>query len=156
MDEFELIRRFFDRDQPAVDIGIGDDAAVVTVPAGQQLVVAVDTLVGGVHFPDNMSPADVGYRALAVNLSDLAAMGASPRWATLALTLPDADPEWLTGFAAGLFDLCDASGVSLIGGDTTRGPLTVSVQALGLVPEGSALRRNGARAGDVIAVTGTR
>lgn len=155
MDEFELIRRYFDRDQPGVDVGIGDDAAVVSVPPGQQLVVAVDTLVAGTHFPDMLAPGDIGYRAVAVNLSDMAAMGASPRWATLALTLPEADPDWLQSFAAGLFEACTGAGVSLIGGDTTRGPLTVSVQLLGLVATGAALRRNGARRGDAIAVTGT-
>jgi thiamine-monophosphate kinase len=158
--EFELIRRFFSRAAPpraesGVILGIGDDAALLELPQGTDLVAAVDTLVAGRHFPDGTDARSVGHRALAVNLSDLAAMGATPSWATLALTLPSADPEWLERFAAGLFDLADAHGVALVGGDTTRGPLTVSVQLLGHVPTGTALRRGGARAGDLLAVSGT-
>jgi thiamine-monophosphate kinase len=159
--EFDLIRRFFlDRQapraaRPDVILGIGDDAAVLEVPPDSQLVAAVDTLVAGSHFPPHTEARSIGHRALAVNLSDFAAMGATPAWATLALTLPSADPDWLERFAAGLLDLADAHGVALVGGDTTRGPLTVSVQILGHVPRGSALRRGGARAGDLLAVTGT-
>lgn len=159
--EFELIDRYF---RPAgarsaaprgVALGIGDDAALLELPANLQLVAAVDTLVENRHFLKTADPRSIGHRALAVNLSDFAAMGASPAWATLALTLPDADPDWLTGFAAGLLELAAAHGVELVGGDTTRGPLTVSVQLLGTVPRGTALRRDAARPGDVLAVTGT-
>ncbi|MFP5506443.1 MAG: thiamine-phosphate kinase [Gammaproteobacteria bacterium] len=156
--EFSLIDRFFAA--PAarrgdIAVGIGDDAAVVDVPAGQQLVVATDTLVAGVHFPETATAADIGHKALAVNLSDLAAMGARPAWATLALTLPDADAAWLEAFARGFFALAERTGVALIGGDTTRGPLTVTVQILGLVPTGAALLRSGARPGDRIYVSGS-
>jgi thiamine-monophosphate kinase len=167
--EFELIRRFFLRRPaahaasgaaaPAADsgviLGIGDDAAVLALPPDMELVAAVDTLVAGRHFPEGTDARSIGHRALAVNLSDFAAMGATPAWATLALTLPSADPAWLERFSAGFFDLADANGVALVGGDTTRGPLTVSVQILGHVPHGAALRRSGARAGDLLAVTGT-
>lgn len=159
--EFELIRRFFQRrrTQPpepsGVVLGIGDDAAVLALPPDTELVTAVDTIVAGRHFPHGTDARSVGHRALAVNLSDLAAMGATPAWATLALTMPNVNVEWLEGFSAGLFDLADAHDVSLVGGDTTRGPLTISVQVLGHVPRGTALRRSGARAGDLLAVTGT-
>jgi thiamine-monophosphate kinase len=160
LSEVELIRRFFAR--PAdpratagVQLGIGDDAALLQVPEGSDLVVAVDTIVAGRHFPPGTDALAVGHRALAVNLSDLAAMGAEPRWATLALTLPAADPDWLERFAAGLFALAGRHGVALVGGDTTMGPLTISVQLMGVVDRGSALRRDGAKAGDLLAVTGT-
>ena len=167
--EFELIRRFFmhggersgaRRDaaraaQSGVILGIGDDAAVLALPPQTELIAAVDTIVAARHFPEGSDARSIGHRALAVNLSDIAAMGATPAWATLALTLPSADPIWLERFSAGLLDLADANGVALVGGDTTRGPLTVSVQILGHVPRGTALRRGGARDGDVLAVTGT-
>src|SRR5271167_859688 len=158
--EFELIRRFFSRRDAAraesgVVLGIGDDAALLELPLGTDLVAAVDTLVAGRHFPEGTDAHSVGHRALAVNLSDLAAMGATPSWATLALTLPGADAHWLERFAAGLFDLAEFHGVALVGGDTTRGPLTVTIQLLGHVPHGTALRRSGARAGDLLAVSGT-
>lgn len=156
--EFQLIERYFRRDgvvPESVVLGIGDDAAVVRVPAGQELAVAIDTLVAGVHFPVETAAADVGHKALAVNLSDLAAMGADPAWATLALTLPEPDEAWIAGFAEGFFELADDCGLTLIGGDTTRGPLTVSVQVAGHVPAGGALRRQGARPGDQIWLTGT-
>jgi thiamine-monophosphate kinase len=158
--EFELIRRFFVRADsaardPNVLLGIGDDAALLNVPQGADLVVAVDTIVAGRHFPDGTDARSIGHRALAVNLSDMAAMGALPAWATLALTMPSADSDWLEKFAAGLLDLADAHSVALVGGDTTRGPLTVSVQILGTVAHGSALRRGGGRAGDILAVSGT-
>ena len=156
--EFSLIDRFFAahaRRRGDVALGIGDDAAVVDVPPGEQLVVAVDTLVAGVHFPESATASDIGHKALAVNLSDLAAMGARPRWATLALTLPQADENWVAEFARGFFTLADRYQVELIGGDTTRGPLCVSVQILGTVPQGQALRRAGARAGDRIFVSGS-
>lgn len=156
--EFSLIDRCFAahaRRRGDVALGIGDDAAVVDVPPGEQLVVAVDTLVAGVHFPDSATAADIGHKALAVNLSDLAAMGATPRWAALALTLPQADEAWVAEFARGFFALADRFDVQLIGGDTTRGPLCVSVQILGTLPQGAAMRRRGARTGDRVFVSGS-
>jgi thiamine-monophosphate kinase len=158
MDEFELIARYFSRGgahRADVELGVGDDAALLKVPAGEDLVAAVDTIVEGRHFPAGSDPRSIGHRSLAVNLSDMAAMGAAPAWATLALTLPHADSEWLAGFARGFGELALAHGVALVGGDTTAGPLTVSVQILGSVPRGTALRRAGGKAGDVLAVTGT-
>ena len=159
--EFDLIERFFVRGRAAktaqtgVILGIGDDAAVLALPPDTELIAAVDAIVAGRHFPHGTDARSIGHRALAVNLSDMAAMGATPAWATLALTVPSVDSAWLEGFSAGLLDLADATGVALVGGDTTRGPLTVAVQILGHVPRGTALRRSGARAGDVLAVTGT-
>src|SRR3984957_2681092 len=163
--EFALIQRFFMRHSTASDsgsaapsgviLGIGDDAALLDMPPGTELVAAVDTIVAGRHFPEGADARSIGHRALAVNLSDLAAMGATPSWATLALTMPSVDAAWLERFAAGLLDLADPRGVTLVGGDTTRGPLTVSVQIMGHVPRGAALRRSGAHAGDLMAVTGT-
>jgi thiamine-monophosphate kinase len=157
--EFNLIERYFTRPAAAPDpdviLGIGDDAALVRVPTGMELAVATDTLVEGVHFPPQTAPETIGHKALAVNLSDMAAMGAEPRWATLALTLPQADEDWLTAFSSGFLALAAAEGVQLIGGDTTRGPLSITVQILGLLPSGSALRRSGACAGDLVYVTGT-
>jgi thiamine-monophosphate kinase len=155
--EFDLIRRHFLRAGAAsgVILGIGDDAALLDLPQGTELVAAVDTIVAGRHFPEDTDPRSIGHRALAVNLSDLAAMGAAPAWATLALTLPSADNAWLERFSAGLLDLAAQHGVALVGGDTTRGPLTVSVQLLGHVARGTALRRSGAHDGDLLAVTGT-
>ncbi|HMH88539.1 MAG TPA: AIR synthase related protein, partial [Steroidobacteraceae bacterium] len=136
--EFDLIRRFFirgenSRRESGVILGIGDDAALLDLPNGTDLVAAVDTIVAGRHFPEDADARSVGHRALAVNLSDIAAMGATPLWATLALTIPSVDPDWLGGFAAGFLDLADAHAVALVGGDTTHGPLTVSVQILGHV-----------------------
>lgn len=159
--EFELIKRYFVQPRTTstaalgVKLGIGDDAALLQVPPGTELVAAVDTIVAGRHFLESAAAYAIGYRALAVNLSDLAAMGADPAWATLALTLPQADSAWLQGFAAGFADLAAEHGVTLVGGDTTSGPLTISVQIMGTVPCGSALRRDTARAGDLLAVTGT-
>ena len=156
--EFELIQRYFSRKgqaQADVALGIGDDAALLNLPAEQQLVIAIDTLVQGVHFPANTSPYDIGWKALAVNLSDLAAMGAEPAWFTLALTLPESSETWLTEFSAGLFDLANQYGLSLVGGDTTRGPLTVTIQIAGYVPTGQALLRAGAGPGERIFVTGS-
>ena len=159
--EFELIRRFFLRRDAARDaesgviLGIGDDAAVLSLPPDTELVAAVDTIVAGRHFPEGTDAHSIGHRVLAVNLSDMAAMGATPAWATLSLTMPSADADWLGRFSAGLWELADANGVVLVGGDTTRGPLTVSVQILGYVPRGTALRRSGGRAGDLLVVTGT-
>ena len=155
--EFDLIDRFFSRPATGrtdVILGVGDDAAVMRLPPDTELVAAVDTLVAGRHFPPDCAPRSIGRRALAVNLSDLAAMGATPAWATLALTLPRADAGWLEDFSAGLLDLAQMHGVALVGGDTTAGPLTISLQILGHVATGTALRRGGARAGDVLVVTG--
>ncbi|HET7843384.1 MAG TPA: thiamine-phosphate kinase [Xanthomonadales bacterium] len=151
----DLIARATARRRADVALGIGDDGAVLRVPRGRELVVAVDTLVAGVHFPRDTAPADVGWKSLAVNLSDLAAMGAEPAWATLALTLPEPDAQWVRAFARGFAALAKRHGVALVGGDTTRGPLCVTVQAHGFVPPRRALRRDGARAGDAVFVSGT-
>lgn len=153
--EFDLIRRHFSRPAPGVRLGIGDDAALLDLPPGETLAVTSDTLVAGRHFPLDTPPFDIGWKALAVNLSDLAAMGARPLGVTLALTLPDADDTWLTDFSAGFFALAEAHDVPLIGGDTTRGPLSITVTALGSVPPVQALRRDGAQAGDLVCVTGS-
>ncbi len=160
--EFELIEQYFRRPAEALrlargdaPLGVGDDAALLQVPAGQQLVAALDTLVEGRHFPPGTSPDSLGHRSLAVNLSDLAAMGAEPAWFLLALTMPAVDPVFLQQFSRGLLQLAQEHGVALVGGDTTAGPLSVSVQALGCVPPGLALRRDGARAGDLLFVSGT-
>lgn len=156
MDEFELIRRFFSRDAQATDVGVGDDGAVMTPTPGTQQVQVIDTLVEGVHFPANITAADVGYRAVAVNLSDIAAMGARPRWMTLALTLWDKDELWVEDFAAGLFAAADEHGVVLVGGDTTRGDsVVVSINVTGEVEKGAALLRSGAKVGDTVFVSGT-
>jgi len=156
--EFELIERHFaGRGARREDVlaGIGDDGAVVAPPPGMALVLALDTLVDGVHFPAGFDARFVGHRALAVNLSDLAAMGAEPAWALLGLTLPAADEHWLAGFSAGFDALARRHAVALVGGDTTRGPLTITVTLAGTVPEGGALRRDGARPGDEVWVSGT-
>lgn len=158
LSEFDLIDRYFracGAKRADVRVGVGDDAAILECPAGAELAAAVDSLVAGVHFPHGSPPASIGHRALAVNLSDLAAMGARPAWALLALTLPQADESWLSEFAAGMAALARAHDVALAGGDTTSGPLCVTVQALGHVPRGSALLRSGGRAGDAVFVSGT-
>ncbi|GAB3098250.1 thiamine-phosphate kinase [Lysobacter terrae] len=154
--EFDLIELIRSRVPTREDVvlGIGDDAAIVQVPAGRQLVVAMDTLNCGVHFPDNTAPADIGWKALAVNLSDLAAMGAEPAWCTLSLSLPSGDARWVDGFLDGFLDLAARHRVALVGGDTTRGPLSVSVTVHGFVEPGRVLRRSGAIAGDDVWVTG--
>jgi thiamine-monophosphate kinase len=156
--EFDLIERI--RGHCAnrrgdVALGIGDDAALLDVPTGRQLVACTDTLVAGVHFPEGAVPEDIGWKSLAVNLSDLAAMGAEPAWALLALTLPHADAPFVDGFARGFAELAHKHDVALIGGDTTQGPLSVTVTTLGFVPAGEALTRGGARLGDGVFVTGT-
>ena len=154
-DLIELIRRHTAQPREDVRLGIGDDAAVLAVPAGQELAVAIDTLVEGVHFPRGTAAADIGWKALAVNLSDLAAMGASPAWALLALTLPQPDPDFIDGLAQGFAELARPQRLALVGGDTTRGALTISVAVHGFVPPGKAMTRAGARVGDVVLVTGT-
>jgi len=157
MDEFRLIERFFRRDSKSfkVVVGIGDDGAVVKAGTNEQTVLVTDTLVAGVHFPERTAPQDLGYKLLAVNLSDLAAMGATPNWFLLNLVIPDADESWLQGFSAGLFSLAEEYSVELIGGDTARGPLCVSATVGGHVRSGTVLRRNGAQAGDELWVSGT-
>jgi thiamine-monophosphate kinase len=155
--EFDLIERIRRRAVARDDVvlGIGDDAAIVQVPVGRQLVIAADTLNRGVHFPDNTAPSDVGWKALAVNLSDLASMGAEPAWCTLSLSLPAGDMTWVDAFLDGFLALAAQHRVALIGGDTTRGPLSVSVTMHGFIEPGRALRRSGARIGDEVWVTGT-
>jgi thiamine-monophosphate kinase len=153
--EFDIIGRYFKRAvrDPSVVLGIGDDAAVLE--PGGRIAITVDTLVAGAHFLDGIPPHELGYRSLAVNLSDLAAMGAEPRWCTLALTLPRADDAWLEAFAAGFFELAEAHRVSLVGGNLARGPLSVTVTALGAVDPTATLTRAGGRPGDDVYVTGT-
>jgi thiamine-monophosphate kinase len=155
--EFDLIARIRARcaTRPDVLLGIGDDAALLAPPAGAALVVAMDTLNAGVHFPEATSPADIGWKALAVNLSDLAAMGAMPAWCALSLSLPEADAAWVDAFLDGFLELADTHAVALVGGDTTRGPLSVCVAAHGFVEAKSALRRSGARIGDDVWISGT-
>jgi len=158
VDEFTLIERLIAPHAGRRDdvlLGIGDDGALVRPPPGEDLLVVADTIVEAVHFPHELPPSDVGYRALAVNLSDIAAMGGTPRWATLALTMPVSHPEWLRAFMAGFGAAGAAHRVQLVGGDTTRGPLTVTVQLIGSVPAGQALVRHGARPGDRVWVSGT-
>ncbi len=158
MNESELIERFFRHaGAPRADVllGIGDDAAIVTVPAGQELVLTTDSLVEGAHFLPGSPARSLGHRSLAINLSDLAAMGALPCWALLSLTLPAADAGWLEDFVAGFAALAREHQVALVGGNLTRGPLSITVQLAGLVPAGTALRRGGARVGDLLCVSGT-
>ncbi|CAN5154666.1 thiamine-phosphate kinase [soil metagenome] len=157
MGEFDLIRHFFQREGGTADgvtLGIGDDCAVLTPTAGMQWLVSSDMLVEGRHFLSTVAPERLGHKALAVNLSDLAACGATPRAFTLALALPRADERFLAGFAQGLFALADAQGIALVGGDTTQGPLNICITVMGEVPPGTALLRSGARAGDDIYVSG--
>ena len=155
LNEFELIRRFFTHPARGAVLGVGDDAAIVQARRGQELVVTTDMLVAGRHFRHGADPEQLGHKALAVNLSDIAAMGATPRWATLALALPRANARWLAAFSRGFMRLARRHGLDLVGGDTTRGPLAVCVQIVGEVPRGRALRRDGARVGDDVWVSGT-
>ena len=153
--EFNLIERYFTRPVPSATLGIGDDAALLSVTPGMELAISTDMLVAGTHFFPDTDPRKLGWKALAVNISDLAAMGAQPRWATLALALPNADESWLAAFADVFFKCADQYGVELIGGDTTRGPLNLSVTIMGEVPKQQALRRDAAQPGDDIWVSGT-
>ena len=158
LSEFELINRFFGRcgeTRTDVVLGVGDDGAILECPPGAQLIAAIDSLVEAVHFPPGSPARSVGHRALAVNLSDLAAMGAQPAWALLALALPAADEAWLAQFSDGLDALARAHDVALVGGDTTGGKLCVTVQVLGFVPRGAALTRSGGQPGDAVFVSGT-
>jgi thiamine-monophosphate kinase len=157
-DEFAIIRQYFSAiGEPGADIvlGVGDDAAVVEVPAGFQQVVSLDTLIADVHFPADTNPADVAYKALAVNVSDIAAMAATPSWFLLSISLPRVDTSWLEQFSAGLKQAAEQFGLALIGGDTCRGALSVSLQIAGLVPAGKFVSRGGARPGDLVLVSGT-
>lgn len=159
MDEFDLIRKYFYRKDHAlpasVRVGIGDDAAVCVAPAECELTTTTDLFIAGTHFLESAAADHIGHKVLAVNLSDLAAMGAEPLWFTMTLSLPAVDEPWLQDFAAGLFALADHAGIALIGGDTVRGPLGIGIQATGAVPVGKALLRSGAKAGDVVYVTGS-
>lgn len=158
--EFQLIQQFFQREQaeqPAAGVllGIGDDCALLQIPNEKQLAVTVDTLVADVHFPADADPQLIAERALRTNLSDLAAMGADPLWFTLALTLPDANEDWLRSFSRGLFTCAREYGIALVGGDTTSGSLTITIQAMGAIAPQQTMRRDGANAGDFILVTNT-
>lgn len=158
MTEFDIIKNYFAKqivNRPDVIHGIGDDTAIVSAPTGQTLAITTDTLVNGVHFPEATSPYDIGHKSLAVNLSDLAAMGATPAWVTLAVTLPKVDKPWIQAFCDGFFALANQHHVQLIGGDMTHGPLSITVQAMGLLPTGAALLRSQAKPGDLIYVSGT-
>jgi thiamine-monophosphate kinase len=155
MNEFDLIRKYFTRPAPNTLLGIGDDAALLQVGTGNVLAVSSDMLVSGTHFLPDTDPFLLGHKTLAVNLSDIAAMGATPRWATLAIALPEADEAWLEKFSAGFFALAQQHGVDLVGGDTTRGPLNLCVTIFGEVPAQQALRRSGAQPGDEVWVSGT-
>ena len=161
MSEFNIIETYFTWDNPSSSVikGVGDDAALLEVPNDKYLVTSVDTSISGVHFPKNTAAFDIGYKSLAVNLSDLAAMGASAEWFTLALTLPSVnkpeDKHWLKDFSAGLKSLAEDSACTLVGGDTTRGNLSITIQVMGFVNKNEALLRSGAKVGDNIFVTGT-
>jgi thiamine-monophosphate kinase len=153
--EFDLIARYFTHRARHTVLGVGDDAALLRIKRGHELVISADMLVAGRHFFRDANPRQLGHKSLAVNLSDLAAMGATPRWATLALALPRADVHWVSEFSRGFMTLARRFDVDLIGGDTTRGPLNICVQIMGEVPNGKALRRDGARTGDDLWVSGT-
>lgn len=152
--EFDLIRRFFSPPTRHTLLAGGDDAALLRVGDGMELAVSTDMLVAGRHFLEDASAASIGHKSLAVNLSDMAAMGATPRWVTLSIALPSNDERWVTEFARGFMTLAAEHDVDLIGGDTTRGPLNICVQIMGEVPAGQALRRDGARVGDLVWVSG--
>ena len=159
MGEFELIRNFFAAAPCAqggegVALGIGDDCALLAVPSGEQMAISTDTLVAGVHFADPCDPFLLGQRSLAVAVSDLAAMGATPIAFTLALTLPTVTADWLQAYARGLNQMAQSCGVALVGGDTTRGPLSLTMTVFGRVPAGQALTRSGAQPGDLLCVGG--
>lgn len=157
MNEAELIQRYFTRQiiDSCVTLGIGDDAAVIQPPAGEQLVITTDTMVEGSHFTPNTNPSHIATKLMAVNLSDIAAMGATPKWATLTVTLKTIDENWLAAFSSGLFSCLDRYGVTLVGGDVTKGTETnLAIQLIGLVPQNMALTRKGAEVDDDIYVTG--
>lgn len=159
MAEFDLIAQYFTRPGQAglglVDLGVGDDAALISITPGYQLAISADMSVSGTHFFAEADPYSIGWKAMAVNVSDMAAMGANPKWATLSIALPQMNEDWLRCFSQGLFACADTYGVSLIGGDTTRGPLNIAINIFGEVPMGKAIRRDGAKAGDDIWISGT-
>lgn len=150
MSEFSIIQQYFNRPCQETDLGIGDDAALISVPQGYQLAISTDMLVSGTHFFPDTAANHIGWKAMAVNISDMAAMGAEAKWATLSIALPEANPAWLNQFSAGLFACAEQFGVSVIGGDTTRGPLNISLQIMGIIPRDQALTRHGAQLGDEI------
>ena len=152
--EFNLIQQYFTRPSPQADLGVGDDAALVRLSEGNQLVISTDMSVAGTHFLHDCAPYNIGWKALAVNVSDMAAMGAQPKWATLAISLPEVNQDWLAEFSRGFFACANSFNIDLIGGDTTRGPLNISVTILGEAPAGKALKRSGAQVGDDIWVSG--
>lgn len=156
MHEFDIIRHYFRHRalRPDVLLGPGDDAAILQPPASHELVMTMDTLVEGRHFPADLPARAVGFRSLATNLSDLAAMGADPAWCLLSLSLPDANTQWLDGFCDGFFELAERANISLVGGDLVRGPLAITIQATGFVPKGQALRRSETQVGDLICIGG--
>ncbi len=158
MNEFDIIKQFFKEAYPAskgnLILGIGDDAAIINVAEETELVLSMDTLVSGVHFFEDASPEDIAYKALSVNLSDIAAMGALPRWLSLSITLPDKDIDWIKKFSSSFNDLALNHNLILVGGDLTKGPLSITVQIHGVAPKGKSLRRSGANSGDLIYVTG--
>ena len=156
LSEFELIKKYFQslmEIDPSVKCGIGDDAAIIQIPQEMEVVLAMDTLLVNTHFVAETNPSDIGYKALAVNLSDIVAMGALPKWALLSISLPENDEDWLKEFASGFFELAERHSVSLVGGDMSRGPLSITIQIQGLLPVGTALKRDGAKNGDLIYVT---
>src|SRR3990167_743605 len=155
INEFDLIQKYFFKNNVRNDVIVsnGDDCAIMKVPEGYEIAMSIDTLVSGVHFDDTFSPENIGYKSLAVNLSDLAAIGAEPAWVMLTLTLPEVNEHWLAGFQKGFFEPFEHYPMTLIGGDLTKGPLSISVQVTGLLPQASALLRSGARVGDLIYVT---
>ncbi len=153
--EFDLIARYFTKPTPGAVLGVGDDCALLSIKPGHVLALSTDTLLSGVHFFPATDPSNLGHKALAVNLSDLAAMGATPRWFTLALTLPEINHAWLQAFSTGLLTLAAESAIELVGGDTTRGSLCMTLTVMGEIPQGKALRRDAAIVGDDIWVSGT-
>lgn len=157
LSEFDIISQFFKKKykhNTSIIAGIGDDAAIIDMPSDKFMAVSTDTLVSGVHFPKKTKPYDIAYKSLAVNISDMAAMGAEPLYVTLAITLEHNDAKWLGDFANGFFSLANKHSIDLIGGDVSRGPLSITVQIFGVVPKGQQIMRSGARAGDAIYVTG--
>lgn len=155
MSEFDLIRKYFTRPARHTKLSVGDDAALISVSKNMELAISADMLVAGVHFFADCDAYQLGWKSLAVNVSDMAAMGANPKWTTLSIALPEANDSWLAEFSGGFFACADAFNVDLIGGDTTRGPLAISVQIMGEVPDGKAIKRSGAMPGDEIWVSGT-
>lgn len=155
MSEFDLIKQHFTRPTHHTNLSVGDDAALISIATGMELAISADMLVAGTHFFADADPYKLGWKSLAVNVSDMAAMGAQPKWATLAIALPDNDDKWLSAFSLGFFACATEFNVDLIGGDTTRGPLNICVQIMGELPSGQAIKRSGAKVGDEIWVSGT-